>query len=292
MDRLKTLPKFTPIFLSLFLAVACGEGGIESKIIRTDPTLAEVNGGSEPSGNTNLPPNATDGPDEPGTDPDNTQEEPKPKPSKKPKGKNNTPCGPIQEMPGHDPMWTYYNCGPFEGMWVQQGTPDAFSGEILGPRRVGRGMVSVKYTGLTNTAFAYKETFGLFFSADGNHGLPVNWQWMSYAAGGGYIESRLIIQRFDKTCQPFCEEHFKVQSLQFEDPNDTYQWDCRWNEDDMMIYCDITKVGDPNFLIETWNYMKGPYNSLQYMGVGRKAFDGGYPNYQCTVTDFKLTFFR
>jgi len=220
-----------------------------------------------------------------------------------------TPCGPRQEMPGRNPVWIYYQCDEAETMWIDQSTISR-DGVPLGPLNVGRGMMSVKYRGLHNDIINEFENFGIIFMANGlNRDVDedgfaepceVNWQWMAHKIDVNWIMQRLIMQRFDGTCGDpnrgqFCEEQYVTDEIQFNNREEIIQFDCRWDWQegpDGIIWCDITKPGDPTFWVSMYNWPMGPYNSLRYIGVGNEAFKGpGYFSFDAPVHDFKVTFF-
>jgi len=208
---------------------------------------------------------------------------------------NGAPCGPIQELHGRRAAWMFHQCGSTDNIYITPETLDSQNGAPLGQREMGNVKLSFRYTWLENGNFIVKDTFGAFFQAYGENNAEVNWQWMSYSAGGGAILSRLIIQRFDGTCAPhkFCEQSYITDEIQFIDASDVWQWDCQWNTGDKYIICDITKPSDPKFkTVRAWNQTLGQYYGLIYLGVGSAAFKGAYPSYDGTVSDFKMTVFE
>jgi len=209
---------------------------------------------------------------------------------------NATPCGPTQAMPGKAVVWLFYQCEEMDTIRVTPETLDSRTGVPLGDLPMKRGMLSFRYQGLYNDWFGPVETYGIFFKAGGRaHNWEVNWQWLAFSLGAGYIQNELIIQRFDGTCDPkaFCEKHDFTTELQFFSDSDVYQWDCWWNTDTNRVTCTVTKVtGDPQQVTLT-NTPMGPYGSLHYLGVGQRAFDSHtYPSFPGTVSEFKFSVFK
>ncbi|MDH4184622.1 MAG: hypothetical protein OEV92_10395 [Nitrospinota bacterium] len=209
-------------------------------------------------------------------------------------GTSTTPnrnCGSKMETQAYKVAWSYSHCEPTDTVHVDKGTVNA-NGEALGDRSVDKGRIMFKITGMSNYGISAKETFGIFFNANGNGGGEVNWQWMSYHVGGDDIQSRIIIQRFDGTCSPkFCEDSFITDELQFRDPSEVWAFDCLWDGSGGIISCDITKASDKT-TIHGENDPRGAYHSLRYIGVGANAFDGPYPGYNGTVSEFMLAIFE
>lgn len=203
-------------------------------------------------------------------------------------------CGVEHAMPGYKAVWSYYHCGPFDGMWVQQGTLDPSTGAPLGDRHVGKGMISFKYTGLHVRNFqAGKVTYGLYFSAEGFDKREATWNWQTQNKGGNFLQHNLQSNRTDVNCrQQQCIQNSYSDEPQFYDGAETYRWDCRWNSADFLIVCEVTRVANPNYKLTLTNDMLGPYHALRYIGVGTKSYDGGQPSYDVKVTDFKVTIFE
>jgi len=214
-----------------------------------------------------------------------------------------TPCGPDQKMDGHKAMWVYYHCDYADSLEITPESVDPRTGAPLGDLTVGRGMLSLRYHYLSNSDFGTDLTFGIFFQAGGRaHDWEVNWQFISFwYVPKNMLFSKIVIQRFDTTCTPFCEKASESDKLQFTDTNDVYQWDCEWdadlNKDKLpsaqgLITCVVTKVGDPTFSATIKNNTMGPYNHLKYIGLGKKAMrNHNYGSYHGQVTDVKLTIF-
>ena len=200
-------------------------------------------------------------------------------------------CGPAQQMGTYKVSWSYTDCPTQDWLHIHPGTVNA-KGEQLGQRSVSKGMLSVRYTQMDNATISDKENFGIFFMAKGHDGGEANWQWMSYKKTHENIQSRLIIQRFDGTCPGFCEHADITDDLQFRSFSEVFQWDCEWDTTVNHISCVITKVGDPTVNIVTKLEPMGPYNSLHYLGLGQKAFEGPYESYRGVISDVKLTIFE
>lgn len=214
-----------------------------------------------------------------------------------PKGPNpsspspSTGCGAQHRMGSYVPVFTYSYCDKIDTVHIDRDTVGA-GGEPLGSKSMDRGMLSFQLTNMTNGKITDRETFGVFFNADGNSNREVNWQWMSYAVGGGAIQSRLIIQRFDGSCPGFCENAYITDDLQFESSTEVFNFSCGWDTQIGSVWCEITKEGDPSFNLRADNDTMGPYNTLRYIGVGRNAFEGPYPGYDGTVSKVVLTVFN
>ncbi|MDH5509455.1 MAG: hypothetical protein OEZ32_03775 [Nitrospinota bacterium] len=209
---------------------------------------------------------------------------------------NATPCGPTQTMPGKAVVWLFYQCEQVDTIKVTPETLDSRTGTPLGDLPMKRGMLSFRYHDLSNYSFGGVETYGVFFKAGGRaHNWEVNWQWLAFSLGAGYIQNELIIQRFDGVCdpKPFCENHDFTMDLQFFSESDVYQWDCWWNTDTNRVTCTVTKLtGDPQQVTLT-NTPMGPYNALHYLGVGKNAYDSHtYPSFQGSVSEFKFSVFN
>ncbi|MDH5679743.1 MAG: hypothetical protein OEZ28_14150 [Nitrospinota bacterium] len=206
-------------------------------------------------------------------------------------GQNSTSCGPTQQMGTYVADWVYTDCPKQDWLHIHPGTVND-KGIALGQRNVGKGMLSVRYTQMDNATISDKENFGVFFMGKGHNGGEVNWQWMSYKKTHEDIQSRLIIQRFDGTCPGFCEHADITDELQFRSFSEIFQWDCQWDTTVNNISCVITKVGDPTVNIFTRLEPMGPYNTLTYIGLGQKAFEGPYESYRGVISDVKLTIFK
>ena len=194
-------------------------------------------------------------------------------------------------MAGHQALWTNYQCGNFEYKWITPSTRDTDTGATLGKMEVDNGMVSVKFTGLLNQNFSWRETFAIYFQALDMNGSEASWRFTSKYQPHGRLVSYLGVQRWGAGCLGSCNDIFDTEELQFLDPKETYQWICGWNVARNRMYCDITKPADPAYYVHTWNIPKGRWASLVYMGVGRNAYTGNYPNYLATISDFRLTIF-
>lgn len=213
-------------------------------------------------------------------------------------GKTATPCGPDQQLKEYTAAWIYYNCGPFDNVYIYPHQQD-MNGVALGATKVGKGMVSLKYTGLLNE-FMYRTpvpTFGLFFMAYGNNQQEVNWQWFSSRITTDAILSTLRSQRFDGNCpgQDKCEKNESTTKVQFLDDRVVYQWDCWWDDTDSLlgiIQCTVTDVTNKRSIVTLSVQTVGAYNGLSYMGFGKNAFDGIYPGYYGVVSDLKITIFQ
>ena len=200
-------------------------------------------------------------------------------------------CGGQHQLPGREIVWSYFECGPVDNIRVDPSTVSQTQGQ-LGVRGVNFGMLTFTMTNMHNNKISDRENFGIIFMANGNDNREANWQWMSYNVGGGAIQSRLVMQRFDGVCTPFCEEAYITDDLQFHDDAEEHKWNCKWDDVAGTIECVITKPDDPTFVLETHNVTKGKYSSLRYIGVGKHAFDGPYPGYNGIVKDFKVTIFK
>jgi len=201
----------------------------------------------------------------------------------------------VQEhmMPSHKALWTYLDCGPTEYVWVTQNTGDSKSGEIIGKRDINHGKITFKMTGLHNEKMDLNETFGMFFDAMGYNKTSRSFRWTSKRiSSDGKILSRLGAVRYSEPdCPNGCDDRWDTEELQFWDESETYQWDCSWAQTKNLIYCEVTKVGDPIFKVVTWNIMYGPFVEFKYLGVGKNAYDGFYKSYDVIVSDFRLTLF-
>ncbi|MDH5756617.1 MAG: hypothetical protein OEZ55_08135 [Nitrospinota bacterium] len=209
-------------------------------------------------------------------------------------------CGPTHEMAGFTTAWEYTQCPQADTMWVDQSTVDA-NGVPLADREVSWGMLAVKYYGLHNGKFLEGENFGVMFKAWGyefwngelkqNVFGEANWQIWAHNNGVDELYSKLIIQRFDGQCKPFCEQADYHKDMQFLDEQEEVQINCAWNFNELedgKVWCDITKLTSGE-VHNFWNIMKGRYTSLDYAGVGKKAFDGPYHGFPGPVSDFKVT---
>jgi len=212
-------------------------------------------------------------------------------------------CGPDHALPGFAVGWEYVQCPQADTMWVDQRTTDS-SGVPLGDREVSWGSLSVKYHGLQNGNFIEGENFGVVFMALGydfwNGELKqevkgeANWQIWAHNNGVDELYSKLIIQRHDGQCKPWCEQADYSQEMQFEDPQEEVRIDCSWNFNDLedgKVWCAINKLTTGQ-VYNFWNIMKGRYTSIQYAGVGKKAFDGVYPGFPGQVSDYKVTIYQ
>jgi len=188
-------------------------------------------------------------------------------------------------------VWVYTDCPKQDWLHIYPGT-ESDKGVLLGDRNVSKAMLSVRYTQMDNATISDKENFGIFFKAKGHGGGEVNWQWMSYKKTHEDIESRLIIQRFDGTCPGFCEHADITGALQFRSFTEIFQWDCEWDTTVNHVSCVITKIGDPTVKIVTKLEPMGPYNTLDYLGLGQDAFDGPYESYRGVISDVKMTIFE
>jgi len=200
-------------------------------------------------------------------------------------------CGIPHQMTGRQPVWSYSFCEQTGTIRIDQYTKN-ISGEALGSRNVDRGMLSFRLTDMSNSAITDRETFGIIFMADGKSGGEVNWQWMSYAVGGGAIQSRLIVQRFDGSCPGFCENAYITDDLQFSNSGEVFEFKCGWDTTASQVWCEITNKADGSFHLRADNDTMGPYNALRYIGLGRNAFEGPYPGYDGTVSNVQLTIFN
>jgi len=201
------------------------------------------------------------------------------------------PCVPELNMAGHKALWTTHQCGSFDYKWITPETRDSVNGAPLGKLEVNYGMLTVKFTGLLNGNMSSRETFGIYFLALGLKKEETTWRWSSKNLRNGKIVSYLGVQRWGDGCAGSCNDIFDTEDLQFNDPNETYQWNCGWNIPLRKMYCDVTKPADPSYYVHTWNIPGGRYQSLVYMGIGRNAYTDDYPSYFATISDFRLTFF-
>ncbi|MDH5637918.1 MAG: hypothetical protein OEZ04_05455 [Nitrospinota bacterium] len=212
-------------------------------------------------------------------------------------------CGPVHEMVGFALGWEYVECPQTDTMWVDKQKTDS-AGAFLGDREVSWGMLSVKYHGLHNGNFLEGENFGVMFKALGyefwngfkkkNEFGEANWQIWAHNNGVDELYSKLIIQRFDGQCRLFCEQADYSQEMQFLDAQEEVLIDCAWNFNELedgKVWCAIKKLTTGQ-VYNFWNIMKGRYTTLDYAGVGRKAFDGPYAGFPGQVSDFKFTIFQ
>ncbi|MDH5638612.1 MAG: hypothetical protein OEZ04_08980, partial [Nitrospinota bacterium] len=58
-------------------------------------------------------------------------------------GKVATPCGPEQALKEYSAVWTYYNCGPFNQLFIYPHQVGV-NGIALGSTPVGKGMISLR----------------------------------------------------------------------------------------------------------------------------------------------------
>ncbi|MDH5509453.1 MAG: hypothetical protein OEZ32_03765 [Nitrospinota bacterium] len=200
-------------------------------------------------------------------------------------------CGARHQMAGHQSVWGFSYCDKTATLHIDQKTTNA-SGEALGFRNVDRGMLTFRLTDMINGSITDRETFGIIFMADGRSNGEANWQWMSYAVGGGAIQSRLIVQRFDGSCPGFCENSYITDDLQFTNSSEVFEFNCGWDTTEGTVWCEITSKSDASFHMRADNDTLGPYNALRYIGLGRNAFEGPYPGYEGTVSHVQLTIFN
>ncbi|MDH5509454.1 MAG: hypothetical protein OEZ32_03770 [Nitrospinota bacterium] len=210
-----------------------------------------------------------------------------------------TPCGPEQALKEYSAVWTYYNCGPFNQLFIYPQQVD-MNGVALNSTPVGKGMISLRYTGLSIESFRLRDsapTFGLYFQAYGNNNDEVNWAWFSTRVTTDALISTLRSQRFDGSCpgRDLCESPEQTGKVQFTNPAEVYQWDCWWDDTDSLlgtVRCTVTQMSDDRQLVTLTVKTYGLYNGLNYMGFGNPSFDGPYPGYEGTVSDLKITIFQ
>jgi len=203
-------------------------------------------------------------------------------------------CGPKQELVGHKPLWTYSQCGTFDYLWLTSASQDSVTGAPLGDMEVSHGMLSIRFSNLHNSKMAIRrETFGIYFQATGTDKQEASWRWTSMNMGNGNIKSRLALFRYDLSPNdPLgVDLPYDTEDLQFRDEQETYQWDCTWNNTRNRIVCNITKPADPLYKVTVWNITGGRLMKLMFLGVGAQAFIGDYPNYDAVASDFKITIF-
>ncbi|MDH5637920.1 MAG: hypothetical protein OEZ04_05465 [Nitrospinota bacterium] len=203
-------------------------------------------------------------------------------------------CGPAHTMETFFLDWEYIECPKTDTIIVDQQKVGT-GGAALGDREVSWGMLSVTYHGLLNANIPSNAAYGVFFKAHGLGMNEANWHFIAHNVEDNIISTRLILQRFDGVCQPFCEEMFSTYDLQFEDENEAVQFDCAWSVSEIIpdgkIWCTVTKMNS-NQTHEYWTVMKGLFVSLDYAGVGKKSFQGVYPGFPAQVSDFKFTIFQ
>lgn len=213
-------------------------------------------------------------------------------------------CGPVQQMAGFTVDWEYIECPRTATMWVDQDKADS-DGAALGDREVSWGMFSVKYHGLYNKYFIPGYNFAVMFKAWGYRSWDdvqkkdvqkeVNWHIWSTRNEKNDLNTRMIIQRFDGQCAGRCEQAYSTNEIQFKNDQEPVQLNCAWSlaevETDGKVWCTFTNLSTGR-VYELWGPMNGPYFSLDYAGVGMKAFDGDYPGYPGEVSDFRFTLFK
>jgi len=205
-----------------------------------------------------------------------------------------TECGPAQEMAGFYVDWEYTQCPKTDTIRVDYATLGAGDAP-LGVREVSWGMLSVKYHGLNNDLISADPNYGIMFKATGLGMGEANWHFIAHNVENNVISTRLILQRFDGSCHPYCEENYSTYELQFDNDKEEIRFDCAWSLSEMMpsgkIWCSANKLASGQ-TVEYWTVMKGIFVSLDYAGVGKKAFDGPYPGFPAQVSDFKMTIFQ
>jgi len=196
-------------------------------------------------------------------------------------------CTKTHTLAGHTPVWTYNQCAPVSGIRIDQNTIGA-DGSALGGRSINVGRASFSVQGASNAQ--YNPTFSLVFlalmKAYGNGGGEANWHWLSFGNGSG-LEFRLVVQRFDGTCPKFCDHSQQEFGISFDNPADAWTWDCWWNTAD--VSCDIFKNG--NYFTTLAVPTKGPYNTLNYFGLGNQA-TSGYAGLAGKFSNIRLTIFQ
>ncbi|MDH5637424.1 MAG: hypothetical protein OEZ04_02925 [Nitrospinota bacterium] len=203
-------------------------------------------------------------------------------------------CDPVQEMPGHQALWSYTQCGVFDFLQLTSSSLDSTTGYPLGDLEVSHGKLSVRFSNLHNSKMAIRrETFGIYFQAVGSDDKEASWRWTSMNLGNGNIKSRLALFRFDFDPSGLLgvDLPYDTEDLQFRDELETYQWDCTWNNSRNRIICTITKPADPLYKVTVWNMTGGRMKKMLFLGVGTQAFVGNYPSYDAVASDFKVTIF-
>ena len=203
-------------------------------------------------------------------------------------------CGPTHEMAGFVVDWEYMQCARTDTIRVDQSSADS-NGAPLGAREANWGKLSVSYHGLLNQNFTADPNFGVFFKANGYNNNEANWQFMAYDQEGT-LGARLILQRHDGACgDPLCEMSDATNELQFDNSDETVQFECSWSLSEIIpdgkIWCTVRKSLSGQ-VREFWTPMVGPFVSLDYAGVGKRAFDGPYSGFPAQVSDFKFTLFQ
>ena len=196
-------------------------------------------------------------------------------------------CTKTHTMPGHTPVWSFLQCNPVTGLRVFKNTPGE-DGSTLGNTSINYGRVSFSVTGASNAQYdpTYTLVFITMMKAVGLGTGEANWHWLSFGTGPA-IEARLVVQRFDGTCPKFCDHSTQEFGLWFSDPKDAWTWDCSW--DTANVSCNIYKNG--GLLSKVTRDTKGPFNTLDYWGLGDKT-TSGYAGLTGKFSNIRMTIFK
>jgi hypothetical protein len=187
--------------------------------------------------------------------------------------------------------WTKSDTGPTPWVGIRPETA-ADNGELLGNRDVHKGRVTFKITGIADDLHE-KERWIIWLHTDIG-GPGSNFQLMVVASW----ETRFIMQRFNDTTDCTagglsggrwgCEEQDIHDDLTF-DPNQTYAWDCTWDDSvaSKKARCTATTVGGTFSTVYEVG-MGGMYGPLLEADFGTFSIDG-YPEVRSTVSDFRFS---
>jgi len=196
-------------------------------------------------------------------------------------------CKKTHTMSGRTPVWSFLQCNPVSGLRVFN-TTAGVDGTSLGNTSINFGRLSFTVTGATNAQYdpAYTLVFITLMKAVGRGSGEANWHWLSFGTGSG-IEARQVVQRFDGTCPTFCDHSTQEFGLWFDNPADTWTWDCSW--DTANVACIIYKNGKQ--LTKVVTATKGPYNTLDYLGLGDQT-TSGYAGLAGRFSNIRMTIFK
>jgi hypothetical protein len=212
-------------------------------------------------------------------------------------------------MAGHKKVWQNFQCALADAIWIGQSSAGA-DGTPLGTRDASHGLLSFKYHNLTNDSIYEEVSFGVYFTALGpdfevgntKQTTPARgtWQFLAHREMNvkykGLLVTRLVATMMNGTCHGDCvDQDSRALDLQFMDDTDVIGFDCGWSwtaAENGSLWCDVTKKNSGE-MVHFATTMIGPYTSLQYLGVGKKANEGrAYFNFQAPVSDFKVTIFE